>query len=416
MGKEFQQVRWARHSRPRRVVAALALSLITCSYGALAFGAGPADWLHAGDTCPADQENAACNTSATGSFKCLKQGTDIKCTDTANPSGGAGEQVPSEDIAPKLNVPIPTLPEFSKIMVSGDKGNRTLDIPWIAQYVTALYRFGVGIAGILAVVMIMIGGVQYLMAGGDASRVTVAKQKINDAVIGLVLAFGTYLILSVVNPAILNLHALKVLYIEPEVILFTADAEENDSAEVATDFKRPMADNIDGSAATLGKIPADLTPLLEQAAADLKKQGYGILLTSGFRDPKDQLDLISKNCQNPAGSKTCNKLPGKASTCTMYSPLGPPNTDPRSCPHTTGRALDMWGTKCTNGKCSPCICNSGCELSFNDCNTGKMQQCADNVCQKALIVALGKVGFCRWPGEAWHFEKPAMSKPCNLGQ
>ncbi len=320
----------------------------------------------------------------------------------------------TDNVAPALSVPIPTLPEFSKITVSGPKGNQNLNIPWIAQYVAAIYKYGVGVAGMLASVMIMIGGVQYLTAGGDASRVSAAKQRINDAIIGLALSVGAYVILNTINPQILNLQALQIQYIEPEPLQFTGDAETNSAYAVATDFKRPQRPNISGSGGGLNAIPADLTPLLEQAADDLATQGYGIYVGSGFRDPKVQIGLILQNCQNPPGAATCKPFAGKPYTCIMAGANGV--ADPRSCPHTTGHALDLWGMKCVNGVCDRCVGGKYSNLTFEDCNSGKMQQCVDDPCQQALIKAMGKVGFCRWTGEAWHFEKPAMSKNCVVGQ
>jgi hypothetical protein len=157
-----------------------------------------------------------------------------------------------------------------------------------------------------------------------------------------------------------------------------------------------------------------LTPDLEAAAADLAKTDagngytYGIFVGSSFRSPKAQNDLILKYCQNPPGSADCKPFPGKPYVCPMQG--NPPN--PKSCPHTTGHALDLWGTRCKNGKCERCISNA------DACSADKtsMQKCVSDPCQQAIIKALGDQGFCRWTGEAWHFEKPGMSRNCYIGQ
>ena len=89
----------------------------------------------------------------------------------------------------------------------------------IGQYIATAYQFGIGVAMILAVVMMMIGGVRYLVAGGDAGAVTKAKANISDAIMGLALALGSYLILNTVNPRILRLNVgTGVRYIIPKPV------------------------------------------------------------------------------------------------------------------------------------------------------------------------------------------------------
>lgn len=110
---------------------------------------------------------------------------------------------------PKLSVPIPGL-QFSDKTIVQEGDTRKADLPWIAEYVGGVYNYAVGIAGILAAVMMMIGGFQYLTAGGDANRVSAGKKRITDALIGLFIALGAYLILSVINPALVEPSTLQL--------------------------------------------------------------------------------------------------------------------------------------------------------------------------------------------------------------
>ena len=54
------------------------------------------------------------------------------------------------------------------------------------------------VLGILAVVMLIIGGVKYATSGGDAKAVTDAKNTILYALIGLIIAILAYAIVSFV--------------------------------------------------------------------------------------------------------------------------------------------------------------------------------------------------------------------------
>ena len=70
----------------------------------------------------------------------------------------------------------------------------------LSSYLEAVFAFGISIAGILAVTMIVIGGIQYLTAYGNTGMVTNAKNRITQALLGLLLAIGAWLILYTINP------------------------------------------------------------------------------------------------------------------------------------------------------------------------------------------------------------------------
>ena len=58
------------------------------------------------------------------------------------------------------------------------------------------------IVGIVAVIMLIIGGVKYVISGGDAKKVTDAKNTVLYAIIGLVIAFLAYAIVNFVISAV----------------------------------------------------------------------------------------------------------------------------------------------------------------------------------------------------------------------
>lgn len=58
------------------------------------------------------------------------------------------------------------------------------------------------ILGIVAVIMIIVGGFRYVISGGDASNVTAAKNTIMYAVIGLIVAVLAYAIVNFVLNAL----------------------------------------------------------------------------------------------------------------------------------------------------------------------------------------------------------------------
>ncbi|MBO7718453.1 hypothetical protein J6S37_03105 [Candidatus Saccharibacteria bacterium] len=58
------------------------------------------------------------------------------------------------------------------------------------------------IVGIIAVVMLIVGGIKYVISGGDSKKVTDAKNTVLYAIIGLVIAFLAFAIVNFVISAL----------------------------------------------------------------------------------------------------------------------------------------------------------------------------------------------------------------------
>ncbi len=80
----------------------------------------------------------------------------------------------------------------------------------IGEYITIVYQWGVAFAAVLAVLAFTYAGVLWLIAGGDSGKVTESKKVMGNALVGLLLALGSYMVLNAVNP---NLVAFKPIEI-----------------------------------------------------------------------------------------------------------------------------------------------------------------------------------------------------------
>jgi hypothetical protein len=101
----------------------------------------------------------------------------------------------------ELGVPIPGL-TFSKNFIAT---NGNIEIPFLAQYLAAIYNYLLGIVVITAAVMIVYGGFKYVLSS------TVAGVQSGKDVI-----FGSYTILQAINPQDLNLQGVKIQAIKQE--------------------------------------------------------------------------------------------------------------------------------------------------------------------------------------------------------
>lgn len=75
-----------------------------------------------------------------------------------------------------------------------------------AQFVQYLFILGLGLGGILAFGMIVFAGLQWSLSGGNASLQEDAKDRIRNAIFGLILLLGAYVILNTINPDIVRLR------------------------------------------------------------------------------------------------------------------------------------------------------------------------------------------------------------------
>lgn len=74
------------------------------------------------------------------------------------------------------------------------------------EMIRNIYWFGVGIVGFAAVVVIVIAGIMYMQSYGDPQKITMAKQLIGGALIGVIILLFSYTILRTVNPALVSLR------------------------------------------------------------------------------------------------------------------------------------------------------------------------------------------------------------------
>lgn len=84
----------------------------------------------------------------------------------------------------------------------------------IGDVLAGVYRFALGLVGIAALTMFVLGGVTYMTAADSQDRVKQGQAFMRNAVFGLVLALLSYLILYTINPDIVERLKLDLVKIE----------------------------------------------------------------------------------------------------------------------------------------------------------------------------------------------------------
>lgn len=80
----------------------------------------------------------------------------------------------------------------------------------LAQYVGTVINYLTRLLILIATVMVIAAGFMWLMAGGAPDKITAAKKRITNAIIGLALGLSTLLLLSLINPDLVELKELKI--------------------------------------------------------------------------------------------------------------------------------------------------------------------------------------------------------------
>ncbi|HBA36626.1 TPA: hypothetical protein DCZ15_01995 [Candidatus Falkowbacteria bacterium] len=80
----------------------------------------------------------------------------------------------------------------------------------LANYIKAIYDYGLAISGILAAIVLMAGGVLWLTSAGNDTKITQAKELISGSVIGIIILSGSWIILNTINPNLWKLKEISV--------------------------------------------------------------------------------------------------------------------------------------------------------------------------------------------------------------
>lgn len=70
----------------------------------------------------------------------------------------------------------------------------------LSAYLQWLFAFAISIAGVAAVMVIAISGISYMISYGNPGKMESAKERITQALLGLLLAVSAWLILYTINP------------------------------------------------------------------------------------------------------------------------------------------------------------------------------------------------------------------------
>ncbi|MBI4449614.1 D-alanyl-D-alanine carboxypeptidase family protein [Candidatus Uhrbacteria bacterium] len=323
----------------------------------------------------------------------------------------AGEQgFTFEPVKPRLQIDVPTL-KFSDVIVEKIGGEvSTVSIPWIGDYIAALYRWAVPVGAVLATIVIMVAGVVWLTSGGAGSLST-AKDWITNAVLGLLLLVGSYVILNLVNPDLIRFAQLRITIVKP-IILSAEELEDHGDNNTAGGAAAPGAlcrtiescrqlcqqlpsnwptsvpgmlnptlartiPNIPGLQGNGNRASQAVVDGLQRAALAANARGLTIRVTSGYRPLQKQIQLVCKRMGNSAEE----------------SGIGRAVAWPGGSNHGAGNAVDIQ------------LWRGGDRLvGSGNCTDQASGQLATTEDSRLFDEIMTSAGAHRYKNEIWHYE------------
>lgn len=236
-----------------------------------------------------------------------------------------------------------------------------------ADYFKYIIRFVMGFGGVLAVIMIVIGGIQWMGTESIFSK-NEGKARIKNAIFGLVLMLGAYTLLNTINPQLVDIHiGFKKVGIVDEPYKPTSGGGEKGTSNITsnittydnflktasaanglqcTTLKAFMYTESAGNPNAVSSSGAiGLIQLMPATAAQ-----YGVNNPTDLKDPQKNINtagkflgyLNKKACNNSASNTVCNVQDSKY----VYAAYngGPGSNKPsENCPGNT-----WW--QCTENK------------------------------------------------------------------
>lgn len=345
----------------------------------------------------------------------------------------------ADEVAKKLELKVPVreifIPNLNFTELENtvdDNGN--IQVPWIGEYIKAIYNLAVTAASVLGVVMLIREGLRIVLSAGGDEKVQGYKN-IGRVMTGLLLAWLSYVILYNLNSDLVAFRALKVKVVDRSIYELSDEIDETkyksfkvripaksgtirDASTTEVDVNTPpwRGKRVTSSKPPfdcskrnqapynieVGVVPKDATktyrcpdvdgtittlPEMEKpicdAGAEAKKRGFMLSVQSSYRTFTEQ---VKGYCD---GDKASHAVPGYSN-------------------HGHGRAIDVFLYKLdSNG-------SKGTRLTFWGYSGG---QCVNEQYVKEIADIFRSVDtkFNRLESEVWHFEYGTEPVPGVVG-
>lgn len=265
-------------------------------------------------------------------------------------------------------------------------GNLTEAPDNVGDYFNVIFKIIIGLCAVLAVIMIVIGGIQYMGSESIFGK-TESKSRIMAAILGLLIALGAYALLNTINPDLLGGKGVTIKQVSAEI----------DEAPILSDINTPIPSGTSNSFTyckggvrkTAVKTKegymtfcSTYSSKLQLMISDAYHSSPSIVLSGGaFRDAASQIAARKNNCAD-----VYNTPPNQCH---------PPTAKPGTSAHENGLAVDF--------TCDGKLINWQTNKNATDYQPKYSINQDTKKCFNWLSSNASKYGFKNYSKENWHW-------------
>lgn len=202
----------------------------------------------------------------------------------------------------------------------------------VGEYIQLVYSYAAGIIGIIAVVLIMAGGLMWIAAAGNEQTISTAKEIIVSALTAVIIIVLSFAILRIINPTLVTQK-----FVVPKIPIKGCVVPDGEVISI------PTHANLTGSGSLCPGAVASLIQIANSMAVGCPTCKIGI--GSTFRSSDSQEPLYA--CYQAAVEAGYFAADGKTKTtagCPADSGCGGCNLAAQPCcsNHRQGTAADLW--------------------------------------------------------------------------
>lgn len=108
------------------------------------------------------------------------------------------------DVDPPTNMDLPSVATQLIVPIGGNVSVKTP-----GDYINVLFKWGIGLAALLAMGQLVLGGVMYTLSAGGVTNQESAKERMKGSIIGLIVLLGSVTALVTINPRLVNLQPIN---------------------------------------------------------------------------------------------------------------------------------------------------------------------------------------------------------------
>lgn len=283
------------------------------------------------------------------------------------------------------------------------QGQPTKRSDLLSRYIAAIYNWGIGVVGVVAVLMLMAAGLLWLTSGGDGEKINQAKKIIGNTLLGSALLVGSWFILNTINPSLTSMPTIETVIVGKKTILADcAEKNNGDSCRVNEADKAATGYCFNKSCKTCAAFGDSCTNDYECKSGSNGTCGFGN--TSNVKYPS--------LCDN----HFCSGAPAKLGSACGDNNIGT-CLDVVICP--SGKSFVNGGTSCASSKC----CASVVKTEGASCGANSAGKCMADLIAPKNYSALsggrdcGSGLYCYQPsgkvGETCGLNHPGI---CRSGQ